>query len=210
MRTSCSLLTSELSFNVSELEKLTIAGKMARKKQIKDGLISPEYRDLNRELHESPVYGTSGWKYANDIIQLSADNGYKTVLDYGCGKGLFSKALEDKGSTLIVHEYDPAIPGKDFDPPACDIVLCSDVLEHVEPEKMSDVIAHIASKSNKAAFLAIATRAAKKDLPDGRNAHLSVQTTEWWLDALSRNFEMVHTTTHIPDFLAVVARPIKR
>lgn len=178
-----------------------------RQNKINPELISSDYAALNTELHKDKLYGNSGWKYANDIIQLSQDNGYKTVLDYGCGKGTFSEALRQKGSDLIVYEYDPAISDKNAEPPAADIVLCSDVLEHVEPEALDSVIAHIATKAEKAAFLYIATRAAKKTLPDGRNAHLTIQSGDWWTEALSKKFDIIHTVRK-PWFIAVVAKPL--
>ena len=35
-------------------------------------------------------------------------------------------------------------------------------------------------RADKFAFFAISTRPAKKTLPDGRNAHLTVQSPDWW------------------------------
>ena len=35
-------------------------------------------------------------------------------------------------------------------------------------------------RAKKFVFFAISTRAAKKTLPDGRNAHLTVQSPDWW------------------------------
>ncbi len=40
-------------------------------------------------------------------------------------------------------------------------------------------------------FFNIATRPAQKTLPDGRNAHLIVETAEWWLNQLWERFKVV-------------------
>ena len=169
-------------------------------------LISPDYMALNAELHQEASYGASGWKCADDVTRVFLENGLKTILDYGCGKGTFSDALKKNGSYLIVHEYDPAVPGKAADPPSADLVLCSDVLEHVEPECLDAGLDHISSKAKRAAFFIIATRPALKTLPDGRNAHLTVETGDWWLERLAKNFNMVKVLKN-PVLLAAVAAP---
>ena len=42
--------------------------------------------------------------------------------------------------TFEIKEYDPAIPGKDSLPEPADIVVCSDVLEHIEPNYLLNVL----------------------------------------------------------------------
>jgi hypothetical protein len=69
------------------------------------------------------------------------------------------------------------------------MVVCTDVLEHIEPEHLDAVLRHVCSLAKKAVFLQIATRPAKKCLPDGRNAHLTVQSAEWWLAKIPARIE---------------------
>ncbi|NKB44998.1 MAG: hypothetical protein GKS03_12045 [Alphaproteobacteria bacterium] len=172
----------------------------------KNTLITPEYRALNSKLHENERYGTSGAKYVKDVIMIAEANGYKTVLDYGCGKGEFKAGLEYLQNPLVVHEYDPAIPGKDKEPPRRDMVLCSDVLEHVEPELLDNVIAHIATKGEVAYFI-IAMTLAEKNLPDGRNAHLTVEQAPWWLKKLEKQFNIMHW--QVTEFIIAVVAETK-
>lgn len=143
-------------------------------------LITPEYKDLNEELHARvPSYGTGGHVWAPYLKQLAHDIEATTVLDYGCGKGTLAPALSD----LLVHEYDPAIPGKEVPTPA-DIVACLDVLEHVEAECLDDVLLHIRALAAKAIVVDIACRTGGKLLADGRPAHINVQSPEWWASRL--------------------------
>ena len=90
--------------------------------------ITPEYLALQKQLHEtSPEYGTSGHKHADRILGLVQKLQTKDVLDFGCGKHTLQKALP-----FPIKEYDPALPGFDSDPDRADVVVCSDVLEHIE------------------------------------------------------------------------------
>lgn len=157
-------------------------------------LISDAYRQLNADLHDSnKLYGRSGTLYAATIAQLCAQCGARTVLDYGCGKGTLKLSLNQGAPTLIVHEYDPAILGKDAPPQAADFVACTDVAEHIEPEKIDSVLAHIASLTRIAGFMTIDTAPAEKVLADGRNAHLLIRPKEWWEQKLSEHFTVNRT-----------------
>ena len=112
-------------------------------------LISDQYRDLNRELHETnEAYGTSGHKHAGMVLDLA--NAFRTadILDYGCGKGTLNASI-----AIRVKEYDPAIPGKEDRPESADIVVCSDVLEHIEPECLEAVLGDISDLTNRAVYL---------------------------------------------------------
>jgi 2-polyprenyl-3-methyl-5-hydroxy-6-metoxy-1,4-benzoquinol methylase len=68
----------------------------------------------------------------------------------------------------------------DAAPEPHDIVACTDVLEHIEPDCLDDVLKDIRRCTKKVAFLLIATRPAIKVLADGRNAHLIQQPYTWW------------------------------
>ena len=125
--------------------------------------ISKEYAAMNKQLHEqNPNYGISGAKRASTILKLSESMETKSILDYGCGKGLLAKSLP-----FPIWEYDPAIPGKDSPPRPADLVVCTDVLEHVEPELLDNVLQDIARCTVKTAYLIVATFPAQKTLPDG-------------------------------------------
>jgi 2-polyprenyl-3-methyl-5-hydroxy-6-metoxy-1,4-benzoquinol methylase len=149
-------------------------------------LITEDYKRLNAELHSRGNYGVSGHKWAGKVHDLAGQCEAATVLDYGCGRGTLNAALYLKHRPLSyeVIEYDPAIPGKEEKPAHADIVVCGDVLEHIEPDCLLAVLDDIHSIARKAVFLVVATRPAVKTLADGRNAHLIVEPIEWWLPKL--------------------------
>lgn len=144
-------------------------------------LISPEYLDLNRELHARSEYGISGRQWAPAVDELAEKCKAATVLDYGCGQGSLKIALEAQRRSYQVLEYDPAIPGKEQKPLRADIVVCGDVLEHIEPEYLYPVLDDIRNIARLAVLLVVATAPAKKTLADGRNAHLIVEPSWWWM-----------------------------
>ena len=149
-------------------------------------LISPEYAALNASLHKSnDAYGTSGSLYADDVARFCLSLNARSVLDYGAGKGLMKKSLP---ATLDVREYDPAIEAISARPEKADIVTCTDVLEHIEPDYLLEVLEDINGLSVRGVFLSIACRPAKKFLSDGRNAHLIVEKPMWWLGKISACF----------------------
>jgi cyclopropane fatty-acyl-phospholipid synthase-like methyltransferase len=152
-------------------------------------VISEGYVEINKQLHLSkPTYGMSGHRWADEAVHTASVYDCQTILDYGCGKGTFKKAVEKTGRT--VFEYDPAIDGKDELPAPADLVVCTDVMEHVEPDQLDSVLTHIRNLANKKVLMTVATRPAKKTLSDGRNAHLIIEDFSWWKDELDKYFHI--------------------
>lgn len=173
-------------------------------------LISEKYRDLNKHLHETnAAYGTSSDRWAAPVAALCNDALAKTLLDYGCGKGLLKQRLKGMRATeckgILIREYDPAIPGKDAEPEAADIIACTDVFEHIEPMYINGVLDHIQSLMRKAGFFTIATVPAKKKLADGRNAHILIKSPRWWLDEVHERFEILQWIVRPSLIIAIVA-----
>lgn len=144
--------------------------------------ISGKYVAMQRILHASPRgYGGRGDKWADTVCALVADRECTSVLDYGCGQGSLARAIKPRlGSLVRVDEYDPAIPGKDAAPSFADLVVITDVLEHIEPDRLDAVLAHLKTLSRKAVFAVISLKESNKVLADGRNAHVIIRPSTWW------------------------------
>lgn len=147
-----------------------------------DDLISSEYQ---AQLKTAMAAGWSGGgsKYAGEIYDLCVRSQSTSLIDYGCGNVDIDKAIKlatKRFHGLTIQSYDPGIPGREVLPCPADALMCVDVLEHVEPDRIWNVLRHISSLFRKAALIVIATRPAEKRLPDDRNAHLIIDSAEWW------------------------------
>ena len=152
----------------------------------KPDLISAGYAELNKRLHiDNLGYGVGGGRHSVAVMALAKSIQTQSILDYGCGKGYLAKAIP-----FPIWEYDPGVPGKEESPRPADLVVCTDVLEHIEPEYLHNVLSDIARCTKKITYMVISTRLAGKTLADGRNAHLIVKDKDWWKQKLRKYFQI--------------------
>jgi hypothetical protein len=77
--------------------------------------------------------------------------------------------------------YDPGYPPFAERPLGTfDLVICCDVLEHCPEEDLQWIMEDIAGHARRGVFLVIACYPAKKSLPNGENAHITIQPPSWW------------------------------
>jgi hypothetical protein len=171
-------------------------------------VITEEYRQLQMDLHKNPDYGVASLGYAPIVADLVRTNGIKSLADYGAGKCNLRKGLARAGVRNIdYYPYDPAFPEYgNFR--AAELICCIDVLEHIEPAYLDNVLGELAAQMPKFGFFTVHTGPAQKVLADGRNAHLIQQPVSWWLGRLGAHFEALHlqTTEDGKGFWIVVSR----
>lgn len=154
-------------------------------------LISDAYRAQQEQLHENPNYGVASVQYAPIVSEICNTLQVQHLLDYGAGKcRLFQNLKADHQMKL--QAYDPGVPKLSAPPVPAEMVACIDVLEHIEPEYLDDVLDDLARLTEAVAFLTVHTGPAVKVLADGRNAHLTQQPLEWWLPKFWDRFD-IHT-----------------
>jgi hypothetical protein len=156
-------------------------------------LCSPEYKQLLQQEHNKGKWGVTAQALIKDIKEVMMRYEAKEVLDYGCGAGGFKTALNDP--SIKVHEYDPGIQGKEQVPSPSDFVICIDVLEHIEPDKLKDVLKDLRRVTKGVGYFTISTIPASRILSDGRNAHLIVEDYDWWMSKL-KDFKIINTVEH--------------
>lgn len=145
-------------------------------------LATPEYRKLLQHAHATTNWGRGGASWVEQIAARAKELGTTDVLDYGAGGRTLAPALVKFG--IKCKEYDPGVEAISTPPKIADLVSSTDVLEHVEPENVPNVLRHMYLLARKGAFLVIAKQPAKKVLADGRNAHLVCESAEWWMAKL--------------------------
>lgn len=143
--------------------------------------IAAEYR----RIHESGRFSGESLKpHEPEIRKLIAENDISTILDYGCGKANWHKKFNlVKDLTLYDPYYGPYSqkPSGKFD-----MVICTDVLEHVPEDDVESVLSELIDYTEKVLFLAIAIRPAHKSFSNGINLHLTVWPKDKWEELIDR------------------------
>jgi hypothetical protein len=145
-------------------------------------VISQKAKAANAGYHaEAPMWGASASRWLDEVTAHARHLEAKTILDFGCGKGRVKQGLDPKVYT--VTEYDPGIPGKDLWPSPADMVVCIDVMEHVEGPCVEATLVEIGELARTGAFMVIALYSNGAKLPNSDQAiHCTVLTPDQWLD----------------------------
>lgn len=114
----------------------------------------------------------------------------RDLLDYGSGAGDAYRSPHKVHHTWGVKRpnvclYDPSFeqyakkPDRRFD-----VVICSDVLEHIPEEDVPRFIGGLFNHAKRGVWASVCTRPAKKFFPNtgspGVNLHVTVKPYEWW------------------------------
>lgn len=172
-------------------------------------LISEGYREQQKALHDKHEdYGSASLMYAPIVGKIANAYKVKELLDYGAGKLRLWEAINTR--KLIDHPiqyiaYEPSDERFAETPDPAQMVACIDVLEHIEPDLLDNVLDDLERVTRQICILSITTVPAMKALPDGRNAHLIVQPMEWWLPKIMQRFE-IHFLQRVQDGFYVVCK----
>ena len=169
-------------------------------------LISKEYKAEQEKLHENVNYGVASISFAPMVSGLIDTLKVDEMLDYGAGKGRLGQSIKPS-RPITIELYDPAIEAYNDTPTPRDFVCCIDVLEHIEPECLDDVLDDLKRVTKRFGFFTIHTGPAVKVLSDGRNAHLTQEDYKWWLPKLWERFH-IHQLTHVPSGFVVTVRAL--
>ena len=101
------------------------------------------------------------------------------------------------------YPYDPSFPEYGEARPA-DLLVCIDVLEHIEPELLDNVLDDLQRLVINTGLFTIHTGPAGKVLADGRNAHLIQEGYDWWVEKLDKRFNIIEHTSEQNGFWVVL------
>lgn len=176
-----------------------------------DNLATDIYKNQLYEKHiENKNWGNGAsltkLKYFKEFLE---ENQCKTIIDYGCGKSNFKGFLIEKDYHYEVTEYDIGIVGKDILNIKADFTVCVDLLEHIEPECLDNVLRHIQKHTLKGVFFSICKVKSHGSFKDGTNLHRIINDEDWWYSKVLQYFklekETLLTKSHI-EFLATPNR----
>ena len=150
-----------------------------------------QYKLLN---DKNKLYYESNLSIFNMINEISLFIDYlkpKNILDYGCGNGVLLKLLRHKYPEINIDGYDPAIKEFSVIPQNhYDMIINTDVLEHIPKSDIGDVVNHIKSLSNNV-FFCLHHGKAYTILPNGQNAHITIKPKEWYHNLMKKYFDII-------------------
>jgi len=152
--------------------------------------ISPDYLIQQQTLHQRQDYGIASLFYADIVAKVIRHFRIKTLSDYGAGKCRLKQKLDEFNTDVDYFPFDPAFP-QYGDARSAELVCCIDVLEHVEPQFLDNVLDHLRRLTTGVGFFTVTCTPAIKFLSDGRNAHLIVEPISWWASQLQTRFEVI-------------------
>lgn len=153
---------------------------------------SKKYLKELQKLHSKKTFGLSS-NIPKIVSQLIEDKDIKSFLDFGAGKGNTSATVSQKYPHIELHSFDPVTFPNPL-PESVELVYSSDVLEHIEPERLEETIQDLSNRATRYQYHLIACHPAKKTLSDGRNAHLIIEQPDWWKQKIEnvQGWKIIH------------------
>ncbi len=157
--------------------------------------ITQEYKDEVFQKHAATQQGGKPWGHtavrfgggAHVIALLDKTTPHiRTMLDYGSGEGTLRAHVEhERPGRVVFTEYDPGMPGIDKVPSGTfDLVVTTDVLEHVEPHLLAETIREISDLADITVYHNIPCYPTASNFTSGpyigKNIHLTVEEPKWW------------------------------
>ena len=154
--------------------------------------------NLYQQMHDDEYFpGTRLKHHVEPVKALLKKTGVTRLLDYGSGKAEGYQLLpnendespwrqSDKWPDVFVRCFDPGVKAfSDIGNDNMGGVISTDVVEHLSPLDVAWVLDEMFARAEHFVFIVAACYPAVKTLPDGRNAHTTVQSAMWWQDQMT-------------------------
>ena len=172
-------------------------------------LITEQYREQQKALHAVGNYGIASAEFAPMVAKVIDGHKVKKVLDYGAGSKLtLIRTISEKRLVSAAFDYvpyEPAVPQYADAPEPAEMVVCIDVLEHIEPECLDAVLDDLKRLTERVGLFTVHCGPAGKTLPDGRNAHVIQEPPEWWLPKITDRFTLQSFQRRPAGFVVLVS-----
>ena len=147
-------------------------------------------------------HNAPGERHVDQAIELMEIPVGATVLDFGCGTGRGAQMFKDYGYDVTGVDHAANCLDENIDIKlvisnlwmlpdiTADYGYCTDVMEHIPTEKVSEVLKCI-SKSVKRCFFNIHTSHDSMGSLIEDTLHLTVENGDWWEEELDKHFDKV-------------------
>jgi len=205
----------------------TVVGMQGQQPQVEIGKANPEgakYRKLwDQSAYRAVSPGERGLPRLLAHMPLTADS---QVIDFGCGTGRAAlKLFQQKGCAVTMVDFarnclDPDVktaltehPTKlsfrqhDLETPfpmTAGYGLCTDVMEHIPPDKVNRVLANILQAANRVWFQ-ISTVPDELGSLIGEPLHLSVHSYSWWMEQFMKLGCTIYYAEQFPAHILIYA-----
>jgi len=147
-----------------------------------------KYIDQYKQMYYTGDMLFPNLEYIVKLIELTEA---KSLLDFGCGKGKQYSGWGELTAHITLGMmpalYDPGVKEFEEIPEGkFDGVYSTDVMEHIPKDELADALEIIFSKASKFVFLAICTAPAIQLLPNGENAHCTLERIDWWKEIVEK------------------------
>ncbi|MEZ5932251.1 MAG: hypothetical protein R3F54_09910 [Alphaproteobacteria bacterium] len=138
---------------------------------------------------ERTFNGKSLAEHIRPVARLAKEHDAGTILDFGAGKGALYQDHPEGGRLRTMADwpgvtitcFDPGYPAF-AEPPSglYDGVISTDVVEHIAADDIPWILDDIFAHAGRFVYVVAACFPAKKTLPNGENAHVTIQPPAWW------------------------------
>jgi len=169
-------------------------------------LITPEYQKTLLDLHKNE-WGTTGGQYVGESLVniLSEFTEIETILDYGCGSASLRDFVRDRGIEKDWTLYDPGVYKFNDEPKGkFDLVVTTDVLEHVEEPMLNNTVRNLQSLAGKYLLSEIACYLSgvkfKEGPYNGQDLHINLKAPDAWRLRLEHpKLEIIESYAYVID-----------
>lgn len=168
--------------------------------------LEAQERTKYKRMWEVDLYRKSapGEKLVDGAVRRLGMKPGDSVIDFGCGTGrpaakFQALGMEAMGIDIADNCLDEGVeiplaiqPLWELAPFEAGFGFCTDVMEHIPPERVNDVLANIALTVG-ACYFQIATRPDSMGRIIGETLHLTVKDSKWWHRKLEEYFGSVNS-----------------
>jgi hypothetical protein len=143
--------------------------------------------------------GYGSYQYIDQLSSIVTKYDCRTMLDYGCGKGLQYSEKNNFANLIGISEYalhDPAYkPYAVLPPGTWDLVICLDVLPFIDEFYIDEVVDLMLSRCNKMCVVAL------QDISiiNRKKPFVCIKDQAWWQEKLShKKIQLIWNSNNKP------------